>query len=72
MMEWYWQGQTKILEGQKKTCPIAHRFTKNLKQISLGSNPGLRRDRPASDRMSHSASATAKQKHSDISSLEDW
>ena len=47
-------------------------FTKNLKWISLESNPALHGDTPASDRLSHSASAIAKQKQPHIPSLEEW
>jgi hypothetical protein len=37
----------------KKTCPISTLSTKNPTWIEPGSNPGLRGERPATNRLSH-------------------
>jgi hypothetical protein len=37
----------------RKTCPSATLSTTNLTWIDLGSNPGLRGERPATNRLSH-------------------
>ena len=37
----------------KKTCPRATRFSKNPTRIVMGFNPGLRGERPATDRLRH-------------------
>jgi hypothetical protein len=44
LVEWHWQG---------KTCPSATFFTINLTGNDLGSNPGFRGARPATNRLSH-------------------
>jgi hypothetical protein len=45
------QGQPEILGG--KTCPSATLSTTNPTWTDTGSNPGLRGERPAANRLSH-------------------
>jgi hypothetical protein len=49
-VEWYWQGKAKNLE---ETCPNATLSTTNLTWTNPGSNPGLRCERPATDRLNN-------------------
>ena len=55
LMEQQWneieRGKPKYLE--KKTCPIATLSTTNPTWTDPGSNPGLRNERPATNRQSH-------------------
>jgi hypothetical protein len=50
-VEWNWQGRTEVLGG--KTCPTSTLPTTNPTWSDLGSNPGLRGERPATNRLSH-------------------
>jgi hypothetical protein len=50
-MEWNWQGKTEVLG--EKTCLSATLPTTNPTWTDLGSNPGLRGERPATNRLSH-------------------
>ena len=44
-------GETKVL-GERKSCPSATLSTTNATLINPGSKPGLRVERPATDRLS--------------------
>ena len=46
-------GETEVLGGGKKTCPSATLTTKNTTWTAPGSNPGLRGESPATNRLSH-------------------
>jgi hypothetical protein len=50
-VEWNWQGKTEVLGG--KTCPSATLSTTNPTWTDPGSKPGLRGERPATNRLSH-------------------
>jgi hypothetical protein len=50
-VEWNWQGETEVLGG--KTCPSATLSTTNPTWTGLWSNPGLRGERSATNRLSH-------------------
>jgi hypothetical protein len=43
----------------KKTCPSATLSTTNLTWTDPGSNPGLRGERPATNRLSHGTGKTS-------------
>jgi hypothetical protein len=45
------QGKAEVLGG--KTCPSATLSTKNPTWTDPGSNPGLRDEKPATNRLSH-------------------
>jgi len=44
-------GDTRI--SRTKTCPSATLSTTNLKWTDLGTNPGLRGEKPGTDRLSY-------------------
>jgi hypothetical protein len=50
-VEWNWQGKTEVLG--EKTYPSATLSTTNLTWTDSGSNPGLRSERPATNRLNH-------------------
>jgi hypothetical protein len=50
-LELNWQGKTEVLGG--KTCPSATLSTTNPTWSVVESNPGLRGERPATDRLSY-------------------
>jgi hypothetical protein len=50
-VEWNWEGKTEVLGG--KTCPSATLSAINPTWTDQGSNPGLRGERPATNRLSH-------------------
>jgi hypothetical protein len=58
-VEWNWQGKTEVLGGGGTFLSATLSIT-NPTWTDPGSNPGLRRERPATDRLSH---GTAKQSH---------
>ena len=50
-VEWNWQEKTEVLG--EKTCPSATLSTTNPTSPDPGSNPGLRGEKPATNRLSH-------------------
>jgi hypothetical protein len=48
-MKWTWENRS----NRGKTCPSATLSTTNPTWTDLGSNPGLRGERPATNRLSH-------------------
>jgi hypothetical protein len=48
-----------IRRAQRKTCPSATSFTTNSTWIDTGANPGLRGERPATNRLSHGTAGVA-------------
>ena len=50
LVEWYWQGEMEVLDKSLSQCHFAHH---KCDMDWLGSNPGLRNDRQATDRLSH-------------------
>jgi hypothetical protein len=56
--EWIWSSGGMILTGEnrrtrRKTCPSVTLSTTNLTWAALGANMGLRREKPATNRLSH-------------------
>jgi hypothetical protein len=51
LMEWNWQGKTEVLE--EKLVPVPLCPTQIPHGLTPGSKPGLRGERPATNRMSH-------------------
>jgi hypothetical protein len=49
-VEWNWENRS---TRGKKTCPSATLSTTNPTCTDPGSNPGLRGERPATNRLSH-------------------
>jgi hypothetical protein len=49
-VEWNWQGKTEVLGGNLSHCLLS---TTNSTWTGPGSNPGLRGERPATNRLSH-------------------
>jgi hypothetical protein len=63
MDEWVWSIGGMILTDEnwntrRKTCPSANLSTTNLWRTGLGSNLGLRDDRPVTNRFSHGTAST--------------
>jgi len=53
-MEHWWSETDEADRGTwKQTCPTVTPCTINLTQTDLGSNPGFRGDRQATDRLCH-------------------
>jgi hypothetical protein len=50
-VEWSWQGENRSIRG--KSCPSATLSTTNPTWTDLGSNPGLRGERSATNCLSH-------------------
>jgi hypothetical protein len=50
MVEWYFAGETEVL---RENLPSATSSTTNPTWIDPGANPGLRGERPATNRLSH-------------------
>jgi hypothetical protein len=59
-VERYLQGKPKYSE---KTCPSATFSTTNPRWIDPGANPGLRGERPATNRLSHDTACHLQMKN---------
>jgi hypothetical protein len=55
-VEWNWQGKAEVLGG--KTCPSASFSTTKSTRTDPGSNPGLRGEKSATNRLSHGTALT--------------